>query len=119
LSRSSSPAITSSARLSSLFNNASLLLLTWVLTRATISSSLLSNRSNFVSMSSIPVCFCFGLTKSPGNVVLGLLHFRVGEKSFCLPVFDQLAQVEKGRSVTHTAGLLHIVRDDHDCICVF
>ena len=60
----------------------------------------------------------FYLTVPPGDVILRLFCLRCREYRIGIVVLDQLTQVHKGSLVGYTRGLLHIVRDDHDCVVV-
>src|SRR4051794_31370153 len=51
-----------------------------------------------------------------GNIVGGPLLARVREDLRRLAVFDQLAEVEKSRALRHARRLLHVVRNDRDCV---
>src|SRR5437764_183621 len=55
----------------------------------------------------------------PGDVVFRLASFGPREHLLRLAVLDQLAGIEEGGVVTDADRLLHIVRDDHDCVLLF
>src|SRR5205823_1499385 len=60
-----------------------------------------------------------GLTKPPGDVILGDLLPRVREDLVGPVVLDQPAQHEKGGVLGDPGGLLHVVRDDRDRVATF
>src|ERR1043165_3519264 len=52
------------------------------------------------------------LPESPRDVILGLLLRGASEELGRGVEFDQLAQIEKGRVIGHSRGLLHVEGDD-------
>src|SRR5207244_9971806 len=53
-------------------------------------------------------------SEPPRNVRLGLLFRRFGEQLFGAPDLDEVTQIEEGRVIGDTRGLLEIMRHDAD-----
>jgi hypothetical protein len=70
--------------------------------------------------------FLRSLAESTGNVILGLLVFRIGEYLGGRPIFHQdtgtaLGTINhhKNSEVRNASGLLHIMRDNYNRIRLF
>src|ERR1700694_5574088 len=58
-------------------------------------------------------------TKSSGDVILGSLFRRIGKYLRSPSKFNQSPEIKEGGVIGATAGLLHVVRHDHDRVLRF
>jgi hypothetical protein len=56
------------------------------------------------------------LSKPPRNIVLRLLLIRGCKYFSCFAELNKLADVKEGSIITHPGSLLHVVRNDNNCI---